>query len=278
MAHQAAHVDEALESALEHERTSTGQSHRKILMWTFLGSECMFFGSLIGTFLVYHDSFAAGPNRSEVLHNLVLVSIMAFVLLLSSFTMVLGLAAARRGDQKMMSVWLLVTAFCGLFFIGAQGYEFFEFVNHAHITPRTSQFAASFLTLTGFHGAHVTGGIIWLVSVVLMVRLHPSQKRQPIMATMLPKFLSVLTGMPKRQPGITVQPRPRHRRFIAFVREQFQPVAAATPVQSLSFQEHEERRLVEERVLNVEIVGLYWHFVDVVWVIIFTVIYLFTPR
>ncbi len=273
-----AHADEALAAALEHERTSTGQPHRKILMWAFLGSECMFFGTLIGTYMVYQDSFANGPTRSEILHNLVLVSVMAFVLLASSFTMVLGLAAARRGDQKMMSIWLLITAFCGLFFIAAQGYEFWAFVNHEHITPRTNQFAASFLTLTGFHGAHVTGGIIWLVSAVLMVRLQPSQKARPILTTMLPKFMSILTGTPKREPGVTVQPRPRHRRFTAFVRSQFQTTAPVVAAPSLSLKEHEERRLVEERILNIELVGLYWHFVDVVWIIIFTVIYLFTPR
>ena len=277
MAQQAAqHMDPALAEAMEHDHTSTGQPHRKVLMWAFLGSECMFFGALIGAFLVYQNSHAAGPDRHEVFSKIFLVSIMAFVLLLSSFTMVLGLAAARRGDQKMMTVWLLVTAFCGLFFIGSQGYEFYTFVNTDHMTPRTSNFAASFMILTGFHGAHVTGGIIWLVSVVLLVRLHPSQKKLPITKTMLPKFLSILSGIPQRQEGETLEPRPRHRRFTAFVRRQFQAPAPAAPVTSLSVEEYKARHLAEERILNVEIVGLYWHFVDIVWVVIFTVVYLFS--
>ena len=276
MAQQAAqHMDPALAEAMEHDNTSTGQPHRKVLMWAFLGSECMFFAALIGAFLVYQDSHAAGPDRHEVFSKLFLVSVMAFVLLLSSFTMVLGLAAARRGDQKMMTVWLLVTALCGLFFIGAQGYEFYQFVNHEHITPRTSNFVAAFMILTGFHGAHVTGGILWLVSVVLLVRLHPSQKKLPITKTLLPKFLSVLSGIPQRAEGEMLEPRPRHRRFAAFVRRQFQAPPPAPSAAALSVDEYKARHLAEERILNVEIVGLYWHFVDIVWVVIFTVVYLF---
>jgi cytochrome o ubiquinol oxidase subunit 3 len=266
-------VSEELESAIEHHETSTGQSHRKVLMWTFLGSECFFFGSLIATFLVYQNHPGTGPTRQEVLSNLLLVSIMAFVLLLSSFTMVLGLNAARRGNEGMMRFWLLATAFCGLFFIGAQGYEFWHFT-HEGLTPRASPFGASFMTLTGFHGAHVTVGIIWLLSVVAMVRLDPHDKR-PVFATILPGFLKWLSGMPSRPKEQPLEARPRHRRFSAFVRRQ----AAATPPPPpvvTSLEEFETQRLREERILNVEIAGLYWHFVDVVWVVIFTVVYLFT--
>jgi heme/copper-type cytochrome/quinol oxidase subunit 3 len=277
MAEHAQPMTEAMEDALENERTSTGQTHRKILMWSFLGSECMFFGALLGTFLVYHNNSADGAPREEVLSSLGLVSVMAFVLLVSSFTMVLGLAAARRGDQKMMMVWLLTTAFCGLFFIGAQGFEFWSFVNHKHLTPQTSLFGASFMTLTGFHGAHVSVGILWLISAVLLVRLHPSQRLFPIMATMLPKFMRSLSGLPHRPQEQLLEAKPRHRRFVAFVREQFQtPIEVEKP--DLTLEEHEARRVAKERILNIEIVGLYWHFVDIVWVVIFTVVYLFTGR
>ena len=277
MAEHVQPMSEALEDALENERTTTGQTHRKILMWAFLGSECMFFGSLIGTFLVYQNNPGTGAPREEVLSSLGLVSVMAFVLLLSSFTMVLGLAAARRGDQKMMMVWLLTTAFFGLFFIASQGYEFWSFVNHKGLTPQTSLFGASFMTLTGFHGAHVSVGILWLISAVLLVRLHPSQRLFPITATMLPKFMRFLSGLPNRPEEQQLEARPRHRRFMAFVREQFQAPEPA-PAVDLTLEEHEARRLTQERILNIEIVGLYWHFVDVVWVVIFTVVYLFTGR
>ena len=290
----------------EHHRTSTGQTHRKIMMWTFLGSECMFFGSLIGTFLVYHNNPLSrdpiGPIRQDVFSSLGLVTVMAFALLLSSFTMVLGLAAARRGDQKWMTIWLLATAFFGLFFIGSQGFEFYSFVNHHYplydaqcvkvdpspfencvvehtgLTPRTNLFGAAFMTLTGFHGAHVTGGVIWLISVVLLVRLRPAAPGQPVRASLLPGFMRVLSGVPRRGPEQRVEVLPRHRRYTAFVRTAAAPAAppplAAPDAAVAAMQQYEEQRLAEEKILNVELAGLYWHFVDVVWVVIFTVIYL----
>ena len=267
---EAIYIDPQIDDALDHHRTTTGLSHRKLAMWLFLGSECMFFGGLIGTFLVYQNNVTAGATREEVLSSLGLVSVMAFVLLVSSFFMVLGLNAAKRGDQKMFMVWILATAFCGAFFIGAQGFEFWSFVTHEHITPRTNLFAASFMILTGFHGAHVTLGIVWLVFLAFMVRLDPHAK--PMMANVM----GSIRGVPERGPDERLEPRPRHRRFIAFVREQFSQGAPPPPVGTMTFEDFEYRRLKEERALNVEIAGLYWHFVDVVWVVLFAIIYLFT--
>ena len=267
---EAIYVDPRVDDSLDHHRTTTGLSHRKLAMWLFLGSECMFFGGLIGTFLVYQNNVTAGATREEVLSSLGLVSVMAFVLLVSSFFMVLGLNAAKRGDQKMFMVWILATAFCGAFFIGAQGFEFWSFVTHEHITPRTNLFAASFMILTGFHGAHVTLGIVWLVFLAFMVRLDPHAK--PMMANVM----GSIRGVPERGPDERLEPRPRHRRFIAFVREQFSQGAPPPPVGTMSFEDFEYRRLKEERALNVEIAGLYWHFVDIVWVVLFAIIYLFT--
>ena len=267
---EAIYVDPRVDDSLDHHRTTTGLSHRKLAMWLFLGSECMFFGGLIGTFLVYQNNVTAGATREEVLSSLGLVSVMAFVLLVSSFFMVLGLNAAKRGDQKMFMVWILATAFCGAFFIGAQGFEFWSFVTHEHITPRTNLFAASFMILTGFHGAHVTLGIVWLVFLAFMVRLDPHAK--PMMANVV----GSIRGVPERGPDERLEPRPRHRRFIAFVREQFSQGAPPPPVGTMTFEDFEYRRLKEERALNVEIAGLYWHFVDVVWVVLFAIIYLFT--
>ena len=276
MAHQTAqqpeaiYVDPRVDDALDHHRTTTGLSHRKLAMWLFLGSECMFFGGLIGTFLIYQNNVTAGATREEILSSLGLVSIMAFVLLLSSFTMVLGLNASKRGDQKMFTFWILATAFCGLFFIASQGFEFYSFVTHEHITPRTNLFAASFMILTGFHGAHVTLGIVWLLFLVVMVRLDPHAK------PMLANVMGSIRGVPERRPDERLEPRPRHRRFVAFVREQFSTGAVPPPEGTMSFEEFEYRRLREERSLNVEIAGLYWHFVDIVWVVLFAIIYLFT--
>lgn len=194
--HQAATADHALP-------TSTGETHVKVLMWTFLASECMFFGSLIATFLVYAGRSVSGPTPREVL-NIPYTSVSAFVLLMSSLMMVLALAGIQRGDQRQLRVWLMATALLGMIFLGGQYYEFTTFF-HEGLNLTTNLFGTTFFVLTGFHGAHVTVGVIWLVSL-----------------------------------------------FVASLRGQ----------------------LGQENSLNVEIAGLYWHFVDVVWIVIFTVVYL----
>jgi cytochrome c oxidase subunit 3 len=183
--------------------TSTGLDSRKIAFWTFIGSECLLFGSLIATYLVYEGRSVSGPTTHEIL-NIPLTSISTFDLLMSSLCMVLALAAVQRGDRLWARVWLGMTAFLGAIFLGFQVYEFQHFV-HEGLGFTTNLFGSTFFTLTGFHGAHVFVGVLWLVT--LLVR---------------------------------------------------------------SFQE----KLGPEKALNVEIAGLYWHFVDVVWIVIFTVVYL----
>ncbi len=183
--------------------TTTGLSHRKVLMWTFLGSDCLFFGPLITTYLLYRGKSLVGPYPHEII-DVPLTSISTFVLLTSSLAMVLALAALQRDDKKGTRLWLLVTALLGTAFLGFQGYEFNAFV-HEGLTPRTNVFGSTFFTLTGFHGAHVTVGVIWLLSL----------------------FVVSLRG-----------------------------------------------GLSSKKSLNLELAGLYWHFVDIVWIIIFTLIYL----
>jgi len=183
--------------------TSTGLDTRKIGMWAFIGSECLLFGSLISTYLVYQGKSVAGPTTHEIL-NIPLTSVSTFVLLMSSLAMVLALAAVTRGDTLWTRVWLATTALLGLIFLGFQAYEFTTFV-HEGLTLQTNLFGSTFFVLTGTHGAHVAVGVLWLLS--LLVR---------------------------------------------------------------SFQ----GKLGAEKALNVELAGLYWHFVDVVWIVIFTVVYL----
>jgi heme/copper-type cytochrome/quinol oxidase subunit 3 len=187
----------------DHHVTSTGQNSRKVLFWTFIGSECMFFGSLIATYLIYRGRDKVGPHPHEIL-NIPLTSVSAFVLLMSSLTMVLALAAIQRGNIGKTRLWLAATATLGMMFVGFQIYEFSHFV-HEGLTLSTNLFGSTFFVLTGFHGAHVTVGVIWLWTL----------------------FFLTFTG-----------------------------------------------RIKQGNDLDVEICGLYWHFVDVVWVAIFTLIYL----
>jgi heme/copper-type cytochrome/quinol oxidase subunit 3 len=186
------------------ERTSTGLNHRKVLMWFFLGSECMFFGSLISTYMIYRNHSLVGPLPQNVF-DIPYTSVSSFVLLMSSLTMVLALAAIQRGDIPGLRVWLVATGLLGTVFVGGQVYEFTHFVA-AGLSLSKNLFGTTFFVLTGFHGAHVTVGIIMLFSLFL---------------------------------------------------------------QSLR-----KGKMTQDHSLTVELVGLYWHFVDVVWVVIFTVVYL----
>jgi heme/copper-type cytochrome/quinol oxidase subunit 3 len=188
---------------LEHPHTSTGQDNRKLLMWAFLASDCMFFGTLIATYMVYKNRSLTGPYPREIF-DVPYTSVSAFVLLLSSLTMVLALGSIQRGEERKMRIWLGATALLGCVFLGGQFYEFTTFY-HEGLTLSSNLFGSTFFTLTGFHGTHVFIGVFWLASLV---------------------------------------------------------------VHSFRGKLHQEHSLL------VEIAGLYWHFVDIVWILIFTLVYL----
>jgi heme/copper-type cytochrome/quinol oxidase subunit 3 len=183
--------------------TSMGLDSRKMAFWAFIGSECLLFGSLISTYLIYQGRSVTGPTPGEIL-NIPFTSISTFDLLMSSLTMVLALAAVQRGDMKWGKVWLFATASLGALFLAGQVYEFSSFVREG-LTIKTNLFGATFYVLTGTHGAHVTVGVLWLLTL----------------------WVRALQG-----------------------------------------------KLGPENAMTVEITGLYWHFVDVVWIAIFTLVYL----
>jgi cytochrome c oxidase subunit 3 len=204
----AAHID-----------TSTGLDSRKMAFWGFIGSECLLFGSLIATYMAYKGRSIGGPRPHEGgwtnsltgqvmehgVFNIPLTTFSTFILLMSSVAMVLALNYTQRGDRKNSALWLFLTAFGGSIFLGCQVYEFTYFVVHDGMTMSSNLFSSSFFLLTGFHGAHVTVGVLYLLT------------------------LSVMAWKGKIGP---------------------------------------------EKSLNVEIAGLYWHFVDVIWIIIFPLVYL----
>jgi heme/copper-type cytochrome/quinol oxidase subunit 3 len=183
--------------------TATGVGNTKLAMWLFLSSDALFFGAFISAYLLYRGR-SQDPPFPEDVYNIPFTSVTSFILLMSSLTMVLALAAILRGDYRRLRVWLLATALFGATFIGGQVFEFTEFYREG-LTLDRNLFGSTFFVLTGFHGAHVTAGIIWLVSLW----------------------------------GLAVQ-----------------------------------GRLTTGDSEKVEIAGLYWHFVDVVWIVIFTVVYL----
>jgi heme/copper-type cytochrome/quinol oxidase subunit 3 len=188
----------------EHE-ANTGVTNTKLAMWIFLSSECLLFGALISTYLLYRGR-SKGISPADV-YNIPFTSATSFILLMSSLTMVLALAAIQRGDYRRAKIWLLATALFGMTFVGGQIYEFTEFTREG-LTVDTNLFGSSFYLLTGLHGLHVTVGIVWLLSLW----------------------------------GLVTQ-----------------------------------GKLQQKDSETIEISGLYWHFVDVVWIVIFTVVYLI-PR
>jgi cytochrome c oxidase subunit III len=206
--------------------TTTGLDNRKIALWAFIGSECMLFGSLISTYLVYKGRSVVGPLPHQpwtdpatgqvypAILDIPITTASAFVLLMSSVAMVLAYEAVKhKHDPKVTfwdrffgssKLWLGMTILLGASFLGFQAYEFTAFV-HEGLTLKRNLFGSSFFTLTGFHGAHVTVGVLWLMSLLM----------------------------------------------IDFKRG-LQPKDAGT----------------------VDLAALYWHFVDVVWILIFTLVYL----
>ncbi|MGF1595402.1 MAG: heme-copper oxidase subunit III [Acidimicrobiales bacterium] len=206
--------------------TSLGLSNMKLAMWLFLGSECLLFGALISTYLLSVANFisevlAGNPEVIETMPAEVIAEIAeagsvepffdipftsasSFILLMSSLTMVLAHKAVSEGNYRNTKIFLATTALLGSTFIAGQVYEFTIFFREG-LHFNGNLFGSAFYTLTGFHGVHVTVGILMLVSLLIM----------------------------------------------AF-----------------------RGKLQQDRAETVELVGLYWHFVDIVWVLIFTIVYL----
>ena len=183
--------------------SSLGLSNTKLAMWLFLGSECLLFGGLISTYMLYRNRHSEnlGPDQ---LWDIPFTSATSFVLLTSSLTMVLAVSAASRKDLRNTKIYLGVTSLLGGLFLAGQIYEFTVFYREG-LGFTTSLFSSSFFTLTGFHGVHVSIGIIMLVSMIGMLS---------------------------------------------------------------------KEKVSGDEAEAVEMVGLYWHFVDIVWIIIFTLVYL----
>jgi cytochrome c oxidase subunit III len=209
MAHSTAHAAHPA-----HVDTSTGLESRKLAFWSFIGSECLLFGTLIASYMAYKGESITGPYPHDTvlpdgtvvsgLLDIPLTSVSTAVLLFSSLFMVLGLAGVQRNDRKAGAFWLAMTAFFGSIFLGFQVYEFTHFWNEG-LTLSSNLFGSTFYMLTGFHGAHVLVGVLYMITLSVLV----------------------WTG-----------------------------------------------RIGPAKSINVEIGGLYWHFVDVVWIIIFPLIYL----
>ncbi len=176
----------------------------KFAIWLFLGTEVMFFTGLIGTYIVLRTGTAEWPSPHDRL-AVDLTAFNTFVLITSSWMMVKSLFAAQKGDRAGLLRWLGATIIGGSFFVGVQVYEYIHLWHDGGL-PNVDIFWSCFYVMTGFHGAHVIIGVIWLICA-----------------------------------------------WIAAARGKYKP----------------------ENYLGLELAGLYWHFVDLVWVLLFTIVYLF---
>ena len=184
----------------------------KLGMWVFLLSEVMFFSSLIGAYIILRFANPEQWAEPNQVLNVPLTGFNTFMLICSSVTMVKAFAAIEHGDQAGLRKWLIATIILGASFVGIQVYEYIKLAHHGFV-PVAADYAAeggplygtTFYTMTGFHGAHVTIGVLALI------------------------FTAV---------------------------KAFRGKYSATDYG------------------GVEIMGLYWHFVDLVWIILFTIVYL----
>jgi len=196
----------AVHGAVEPAETPlTPESWGKLGMWLFLAGDAMSFGCLIVGYGIVRYASKTWPVPSVVL-GINLTALMTFLLIVSSVTMVLGLAALQEGDRPRFKKFMGLTILGGLIFLGLQAYEWTHLITHTlpehNLSFSKDLFATTFFVLTGFHGMHVTGGVIYNACVLAAVSRGRYQAK------------------------------------------------------------------------HVEIAGLYWHFVDLVWILIFTFVYL----
>lgn len=201
-------VNQSAHSAEGHGSDDLSIRNQKLGMWLYLASEVVLFAIMIAGYVIFR------ANEPEIIHNvhrelgIVLVTINTFILLSSSWAMVMGLRAIQLGKRSEFLAWIGLTALLGLVFIGGQYIEYSELA-HLEITlngihPEFAGFGMRFYAPTAFHGAHVLVGVIWALEVMR---------------------------------------RGANGRY-------------------------------DKNPIGVELFGLYWHFVDVVWIMLFTLIYL----
>jgi cytochrome c oxidase subunit 3 len=183
----------------------TPENWGKLGMWLFLAGDAMSFGCLIVGYGLLRYSSSKWPVPAEVL-GINLTAFMTFLLIISSVWMVLALAAIQENNKARFNKFLGLTILGGAMFLGCQAYEWNHLLAHRlpelGISFSIDLFATTFFVLTGFHGLHVTGGVMYNTCVLAAVNRGRYQAK------------------------------------------------------------------------HVEIAGLYWHFVDLVWILIFTFVYL----
>jgi heme/copper-type cytochrome/quinol oxidase subunit 3 len=203
MAHSVALTSEGMQPPPRRE-LGTGVYNEKVGMWVFLGSEVMFFTALIGSYIILRVANPGSWAPPGQVLNVPITAVNTFLLICSSVTMVKAFAAIQDGDQRGLRRWLVATVLIGATFVGVQVYEYAHLIEKGFV-PGQGLYGSTVYTMTGFHGFHVTMGVLCMIFVTW----------------------KAFRG-------------------------------------GYSQQDHR----------GVEVIGLYWHFVDLVWIILFTIVYL----
>lgn len=274
-------------AAIDHHHdpsTSTGIPNKKLLMWAFLASDCMFFAALISTHLIYRLHPPVDGLSPKEIFAPALTSFSTFILLMSSLMMALAVNAIQKGNVKSCRWSLLTTIFFGMIFLGCQVFEFTEFVHLKKMTISNSLLGSTFYTLTGTHGCHVAIGVLWLT--LMYVRsfkpapgvARPSWLRSNLVhATVLIGFLLLALKIVLAvvfaliEHGLSLGTiggvaKSEWLFMVLLVAAAFALLRFARPSGPVDFD--------ERHAIDVESMGLYWHFVDIVWIVIFTAVYL----
>lgn len=242
------------EMAESFEPSLFGAYSKKIGMWLFLLSDTLTFGALL---FAYSYGRISNPDWPTPFHkeSIINATVITGCLLSSSLTMVLAVIAGKRGDRAWTRNWILLTMLFGIAFIILHGMEWTKLIAEGMTPSRNpwsstvQQFGGTFFTLTGMHMLHVTIGVIYLGVVALR------KKFLPILVVL---WLAVWLGTPVG----SVFHVAAHVILIGGI--------VAAVILFLRPKDYDAH--------DVEIAGLYWHFVDLVWMFIFPLVYLMSTR
>jgi cytochrome c oxidase subunit III len=261
------------QTAISHEAPAVyepsifGTYSKKIGMWLFLMSDSLTFGAIL---FAYSYGRISTPNWPTPFHSesIVNATIMTAFLLTSSLTMVLAVRASADGRPAAQRLWLLATMACGMGFVILHGREWSKLIaegltlpvfpklaghaatgEFANVAKTVPQFPATFFGLTGLHMLHVTLGVVYLGIVAL---------RRNFIPILLIFWLAAWLGTPATSPFHYGA----HVLLVAAV--------VCTIVVWLKPKVYDSS--------DVEVAGLYWHFVDLVWMFIFPLVYLMSAK
>jgi heme/copper-type cytochrome/quinol oxidase subunit 3 len=225
-------------------------------MWIFLAADAMSFGGLLAAYGALRYGDPTWPIPAHEL-GIQLTALMTFLLICSSVTMVEALAAIREGNHAGLRKFLLLTICGGGIFLGLQAYEWHHLIHEGQSIAKNN-FGATFFILTGFHGCHVFGGVCYLSAILgravrgvggaIVVALTAAIA---MVAAIVITFKTALLVV-----GLLA------------------PIGMAAIVLLVSSAIRGEGVYSAHNNSEVEIAALYWHFVDLIWILVFTFVYL----